>query len=129
MLHSPPQGREDFTLDELILTQLTSEERAKSAVYLDERLRPSGQSAVGGREYQHDTPSVVAFIDQRPGANWMHPCRYLLIDPATKNITSINSDRPPLFGALPSTWRVVWRSHGIDDWRLLPISRLSSQKP
>jgi hypothetical protein len=106
----------------LILRQLTDEEQAKSVVYLDEQLRPPGQCSIGGNKHPQDTACVVAFIDQRPGANWMHPCRYLLIDPVTSTINSIDSDRPPLFGALPPTWAVVWRSHGIDDWRLLPIS-------
>lgn len=113
-------------LDELILNQLTEEERARSVVYFDEQLRPPGPSSIGGSEQQQNKPYLVAFIDRRPGANWMHPCRYLLIDPATTKITSIDSDRPPLFGALESTWRVIWRSHGVEDWRLLRISRSSS---
>ena len=116
-------GLPDFRrLDAPILDQLTDEERAKSVVYLDEQLKPPGKSSIGGSEQQHNDPYVVAFIDRKPGANWMHPCRYLLIDPATSKITSIDSDRPPLFGVLESTWRIVWRSPGIDDWRLLRIS-------
>ena len=129
MLETTTRGEPDFSgVVALILLQLTDAERAKSVVYLDEQLRPPGQNSIGGHEYQHNTPCVVAFIDQRPGANWMHPCRYLLIDPVTSKINSIDSDRPPLFGALQPTWRVVWRSHGIDDWRLLPISRPPSEE-
>jgi hypothetical protein len=112
-------------LDALILSHLTDDERAKSVVYLDEQLRPPGQSSVGGREYRHDASYLVAFIDQLPGANWMHPCRYLLIDSATGKLISVKSDRPPLFGVLPPTWRVVWQSQGLEDWRLLPLSRPS----
>lgn len=116
------------TLDALVLRQLTDAERAMSAVYVDEQLRPAGQASIGGREYAQDTPYLVAFVDQQPGANWMHPSRYLLIDPATAKVTSINSDRPPLFGTLPPTWRLVWRSQGIDDWRLLLLSQESSRE-
>lgn len=128
MVQTATQTGPDFrNFDALILDQLTDAERARSAVYLDEQLRPSGRIAIGGSEYERSDPFVLAFIDHKPGANWMHSCRYLLIDPVTRSITSIDSDRPPLFGVLPSTWRVVWRSPDIDDWRLLPISRPLSQ--
>jgi len=116
------------SLDALIVGKLTDEERDKSVAYLDEQLRPAGQALIGEREYKQGVPYLVAFIDQQPGANWMHPCRYLLIDPASKTTTSINSDRPPRFGTLPPTWRVVWRSQNIEDWRLLPLSRPPSEE-
>ncbi len=129
MLQDTTEEHPDFrSLDALILDQLTDAEKARSVVYLDERLRPAGRSVLGGSEVAQEDPYVLAFVDRKPGANWMHACRYLLIDPATKNITSIDSDRPPLFGALEPTWRVVWRSHDIDDWRLLPISRAPAQE-
>jgi hypothetical protein len=109
-------------LKELILEQLTGEERARSAAYLDHELRPAGRTLIAGQEVQLDQPRIVAFIDQRPGANWTHPCRYLLISPTTREITPVASDKPPVFGVLPPTWRLVWRSHDVADWRLLPMS-------
>jgi hypothetical protein len=117
------------SLNGQILDQLTDSERATAVVYLDAQLRPPGKISIGGREYENHAPYAVAFIDQKPGANWMHPCRYLLIDPTTNKINSIESDRPPHFGALEPTWSIVWRSNGIDEWRLLPISRQSPEKP
>ena len=129
MLQTTTEEDPDFHgLDALILNQLTDAEKARSVVYLDERLRPAGQSTLGVNAVEQGDPHVVAFIDGKPGANWMHACRYLLIDPATQKITSIDSDRPPIFGPLPPTWRVVWRSHGIEDWRLLPMARGPSQE-
>ncbi|HYK35110.1 hypothetical protein [Alloacidobacterium sp.] len=128
MVQTATERQPDFrNFDALIVDQLTDAERARSVVYLDEQLRPPGQIAIGGSKYERSDPFVLAFVDRKPGANWMHPCRYLLINPVTRNITLIDSDRPPLFGALPPTWRVVWRSPDIDDWRLLPISRPLSQ--
>ena len=113
----------DFeALDKLILEQLTDKERARSAVYLDQDPRPAGLTLVGGGEVKVDHPHLVAFIDQRPGANWMHPCRYLLIDAVTRQCSSMDSWQPPLFGVLPPTWRAVWRSPGIADWQMLPLS-------
>jgi hypothetical protein len=113
--------------NKLILDQLTDQERARSSVYLDQNLHPPGQTLIGGRKVQPDHTHVIAFVDQRPGANWMHPCRYLLIDPATRQVTSIDSDRPPMFGILPATWREVWRSPGIANWQMLPMSHPAPQ--
>jgi hypothetical protein len=119
---SSPGLADSEALDKLVLDQLTDEERVRSVVYLDQDLRPPGKTLVGGQEVQLDRPHVLAFIDQRPGANWMHPCRYLLIDTTTRQVTSIDSARPPLFGILPATWRAVWRSANLADWQLLPMS-------
>jgi hypothetical protein len=120
---SMPAELEDFgALRELVLKQLTPEERARSAAYLDNEPRPAGQTQIGGQEVQLDQARIVAFIDQRPGANWTHPCRYLLISPTTREITPVSGDRPPIFGVLPPTWRLVWRASGLADWRLLPMS-------
>lgn len=122
-----PKPTDFEALDRLILDQLTDKERARSAVYLDENLRPPGRTVVGGQEVQLDQPHVMVFIDQRPGANWMHPCRYLLIDPATRKVTSIDSAQP-LFAVMPPTWRAVWRSPNLADWQMLPMSRPSPQR-
>lgn len=127
MLRNPSQEQDDFrALDAAILEQLTDKERETSVVYLDMQLRPAGPASVASVDLQVDTPHVMAFVDKRPGANWMHPCRYLFIDPATGKIASKESDRPPIFGTLPPTWRIVSRPADIEDWRLIPISRSRS---
>ena len=133
MFQTASQGQPDQpdlnAVDALIQGALTAEERASSVAYLDTQLRPAGRDTLGGHDVDSAAPFLVAFIDQKPGANWMHPCRYLLIVPATGKITSNQSDRPPAFGPLPPTWKVAWRSRGIEDWRLLPISGPTSQQP
>ncbi|HEX8712366.1 MAG TPA: hypothetical protein VF730_10870 [Terracidiphilus sp.] len=127
MLPNPSQEQDDFrALDAAILDALTDKEREASVVYLDAQLRPPGAVSIAGLGLEANVPHVLVFVDQRPGANWMHACRYLLIDPATREITSKESDRPPAFGQLPPTWRIVWRAAGIEDWRLFPISRSQS---
>jgi len=35
------------------------------------------------------------FIDDAPGANWEHPCRYIFMDISTKDFIVINSATPP----------------------------------
>src|SRR5271157_1152965 len=116
----------DFkALKPVVLAQITAEERKNSVVYLDERVRPAGKVKCGATEVQVEHPHVLAFIDLQPGANWMHPYRYLLIDPTSRRVTAVPGDRPPVFGTLPPTWRVVSRPPGLPDWRLLPGSQTS----
>jgi hypothetical protein len=98
---------------------LTPQERLAAVVYLDTTEREPGRASIGGREIDVDRPYHLAFIDGKPGANWMHACRYLLIDRTGQEIASVDSDRPPAFGALPAGWRVVLRPPDIDDWTLL----------
>jgi hypothetical protein len=50
-------------------------------------------------EYIVPTRSWFFFIDDLPGANWHHPCRYVLVDCATGDITVIKEKNPPHFFA------------------------------
>jgi hypothetical protein len=109
-------------LETTIIANLTDEERRRSAVYLDENVVPTGTAKIGGRQIEVDHPYVMVFIDRNPGANWMHPCRYLLINPHNLQLISVDGDRPPVFGELPSSWRLVMRSPGLDDWRVIRIA-------
>ena len=109
-------------LDATIIAQLTEEERQRSAVYVNQSPLPAGSIKVGGSMVTIDHPSVMAFIDRMPGATWMHPCRYLLIDQNNKQIVFVDSDRPPVFGPLPPTWRIAWKSPGVSDWQLIRIA-------
>ena len=109
-------------LDSTIITDLTPEERQHSVVYIDQHLFPAGPAQIGGQAIDVANPYVIAFIDRRPGANWMHPCRYLLIDPIDRHVVSVDSNRPPAFGRLPSGWRIVMRSPEIEDWQVMPIT-------
>lgn len=109
------------TLDPMIVSNLTNEERKQSAVYLNESVMPAGKATVGETQVEIDHAYVLAFIDRQPGANWMHPCRYLIIDPTNEQFLSIDSNRPPVFGILPSSWRLIMHSPGVEDWQLMKI--------
>jgi hypothetical protein len=107
---------------DLLLAQLTEDERAHAIVYLDDEIRQAGAGIVGGVEISSASPYRLAFVDKRPGSNWMHPCRYLVVDDLTGTVTSAEADRPPVFAALPPSWHVVWRADGVEDWKLLPLA-------
>jgi hypothetical protein len=51
-----------------------------------------------------------------PGANWMHPCTYALVDlDSGELLLTVASDRPPVFGRLPDTWVVAADPDGLAD--------------
>jgi hypothetical protein len=109
-------------IEAAVVDSLTDAERARAVVYFDVTLIPAGTVGIGGRQVEIDHPFVTAFIDKEPGTSWMHPCRYLLIDPVTRQINAFDSDRPPVFGMLPSSWRVMRRSPDLADSQLIPIA-------
>jgi hypothetical protein len=87
-----------------------------TVVYVDREPRPAGTVAVGGDEVRVERPALVAFRDEMPGANWMHPCTYALVDIETGDVVATSaSDRPPHFGLLPSSWVVAADPEGRAD--------------
>jgi hypothetical protein len=109
-------------IDASILAALTASERAQAVVYVDRKLREPGAVRVGESTVNITARGALAFVDQHPGANWMHPCRYLLVDVASGDRQSVDASHPPAFGKLESSWRIAWRASGIEDWQVLPIS-------
>jgi len=99
---------------ELALTAFPEE--AGTVVYVDRAPREPGTVTVGGDEVRIERPALVAFRDEMPGANWMHPCSYALVDLETRDVVAtIESDRPPHFGLLPDDWVVAADPEGRAD--------------
>jgi len=90
------------------LGQLALGATSGSVVYADRMPRARGPVQVGTKTIQAEHPTLLVFRDEMPGANWMHPSTYALVDLVTRDVlTRIPSDRPPVFGTLPATWIVV----------------------
>jgi hypothetical protein len=84
------------------------DEQTGSVVYVDRLPRTPGQVTLGTDEVRLDRPALLVFRDEAPGANWMHPCSYALVDLETGGVVVRTSgDRPPRFGHLPDTWVVA----------------------
>ena len=85
-------------------------------VYVDRQPRPAGPVTVGGDELPIDQPALLVFRDEMPGANWMHPCTYALVDAQSgESVLTVSADRPPVFGRLPGTWVVAVNPNGRAD--------------
>ena len=108
--HDVPQRVRD-----LLVAALDGTEQAGAAAYLD------ATPLAGGR--------FQAFIDRRPGANWTHEARTLLIDPATGEVSATLADRPPAFGPLPPGWQLAWKAPSVEAWQLLPGSAPTESAP
>jgi hypothetical protein len=87
-----------------------------AVVYVDRVIREPGVVSLGEGSFQLRGSALLVFCDQMPGANWMHPCAYALVDLDSGDVlTVVPSDRPPVFGRLPDTWVVAVDPNGLAD--------------
>jgi len=98
------------------LASIAFEAAPGAVVYADRSPRAPGEVEVGGQRVATQNPSVLIFRDAAPGANWMHPCSYALVDLVTRSVLArTDSDRPPAFGRLPESWAVASDPGGLAD--------------
>lgn len=109
-----------------VLAALTAEEKVRAAVYLNTDERQPGVLQVGAASVDVAAPYLLVFIDDKPGANWAHACRYLVLDLTTGTTTSIAAEMPPVHGPLSSSWRLLWQAPGTESWQLLPLTSRDS---
>lgn len=86
-----------------------------TVLYVDRFVREPGTVTLGAESHQTDHPSLLAFRDAMPGANWMHPCTYALVTVDGELLHTVDADRPPVFGRLPETWVVAADPDGLAD--------------
>ncbi len=81
---------------ELIVQDVLKGDTENKCVYVTRNALPMGSKIMvhGKAIAVLDKPQWVAFIDDRPWANFAHPCRYVLIDPDTGRVKVIASRWP-----------------------------------
>ena len=91
-----------------ILERMTDEDRRTKAFYIDEKiLKKDKELIVYKNKYKVDTDSIVVFVDEEPGANWAHKCRYLLFDVNTGKVREIPEKFPPSLEKWPETLKPI----------------------
>jgi hypothetical protein len=89
----------------LVLNQVLSAELDQVDVYMVD-VAKSGQNTISlGNNETVDMPyssNWVYFVDDRPFANWAHPCRYIFVNEATGAYQIVNSD------FFPVDWKSVY---------------------
>lgn len=113
------------------LARAAFEPRAGAVVYVDTGARPPGTTSAGAVTLSANVPALLVFRDEMPGANWMHPCSYALVDPRTGAVLArAESDRPPTFGRLPRGWVIASDPDALADLLpSLPIGPNTKEKP
>ena len=106
-------------LDKAVAVDFATRSLATSGtgvVYVDRVVREPGEVVVGPRTFSLTRPAVMVFRDEMPGANWMHPCTYALVDAQSgESVLTVSADRPPVFGRLPESWVVAFDPTGRAD--------------
>jgi hypothetical protein len=98
------------------LATLPAHELRGSNIYLDPRICATGARVPVGRQtISAAQPSLLLFIDLVPGANWGHPCKYLLVGLEDGKVQEIDAAFPPPRENL----HLLQRGEGAEDWTLL----------
>lgn len=98
---------------------LAADDRRRAVVYLDSTVVPGGSRVeIDGAVRTMHRDTAVAFVDDMPGANWGHPCRYLLMDVDTGDVEVVPAHLPPFIRGVPRTLRVVWHGDEVPDWAI-----------
>jgi len=93
----------------IVIEALDPAERSGGVAYLCVTPFAAGRElAVPRQPLAIERDCYVAFVDAQPDANWGHPCRYLLIDVRTGEVSS-HPRRFPVFETGDDRWRIVYR--------------------
>jgi hypothetical protein len=107
-------------LEAAVLDALTDADRFSHATYSRAELLDSGCVVeVAGVVLSADDDFLLAFVDEAPGGNWTHPCRYLVA--TTTGVTSTPAQWPPVMGRLPAPWALLHQGQLVEEWQLLPL--------
>jgi len=104
----------------LVLQSMTTNDRFNMVFYIDETIYPEGKELVIGKNKYHVAfDTIMVFVDEEPGKNWAHNCRYLFFDVHTGNVKEVHERFPPSLTKLPPTFQVIWKPEGIPSFALL----------
>lgn len=82
---------------ELIVSSVCDNSLSDKAIFVSPHILPRGTSikTAKGQLFTLKSDAWFVFIDDFPGANWSHACRYVLVDGHTGKITIIKGSLPP----------------------------------
>ena len=104
---------------ELFLEHMTARERMTQVVYIDEMVHRQGDELeLGKTKVALSADSIVVFIDEQPGANWGHGCRYAIYDVTSGEVSEVRESFPPSLVDVPGTYRLISKPKNIETWEL-----------
>jgi hypothetical protein len=106
-------------LSSMIAPLLSDDEREHGVAYVASGLLSSGTRLEFPRlSIEMPWEAVVAFVDREPLANWGHPARYLLVQPDSGEVRSIEARFPPFGADTTLHWLVAYQAPGVPDTAL-----------
>jgi hypothetical protein len=83
---------------QIVKEKILAKEQKNKIVYISTDLLESGQ-VVKSWGHDYEVPGAyqkawLFFIDDQPGANWEHACRYVFVDAGSGKYTSIKARTP-----------------------------------
>lgn len=116
-------AKEKLTLKEvkkIVLDSMKQEDLRNYVLYIDERIYPKGSEiSIKKNRYQFTSDTIIVFIDEEPGKNWGHKCRYLFFNIDSHQINEIHERFPPFLTDIPETFRLFWKPRDMPSWFLL----------
>jgi len=102
-----------------VLDALSADDRETRAFYIDTVVHPGGSEiGFGDRTLMTDADTVLVFVDDEPGKNWAHRCRYVLFDLDGGTIETVVAQFPPSLTDVPGTYRPLSLPPGVPGWAL-----------
>jgi hypothetical protein len=110
---------EEEQIRALFLAQLSQNELDRAVLYLSSALVAQGPLTISPLPIQVPWPAYLAFVDREPSANWGHSARFILLNPETREIFSIESRFPPFRGNETLRWRTIYKAASAPDWAVV----------
>jgi hypothetical protein len=107
---------------EIVMQSVQKHVQNNAVFYIDESIYPKGtEFTIGTNRYQMPSDTIMVFVDEEPGKNWGHNCRYLFFDVNSGQVTGVREQFPPSLTKIPQTFKVIWKPNEVPDWALLTL--------
>lgn len=105
---------------QIVLDRFEKKDLRNFVIYIDERIFPEGTGIdIHKERYQFTSDTIMVFIDEDPGKNWGHECRYLFFNTISHKIDEVHKRFPPFLTKVPVTFQILSKPTDIPSWFLL----------
>jgi hypothetical protein len=104
---------------EIILKSLGERDRDEHVYYVDESIQREGTILKIDEEEHHlDSDKIIVFVDEEPGKNWGHNCRFMLFNIYTRRVNTIRARFPPNLIRGKTTYKLFYKPDRVEKWAL-----------
>lgn len=104
---------------EILQKSIGERDRDEHVYYVDETIQREGTILrINEKEHPLDSDKIIVFVDEEPGKNWGHNCRYILFNIYTGKINTLRARFPPTFIREKTTYKLFYKPDQVDEWAL-----------